>query len=149
MTLSRRIFENWNRTMMKMTSFRVDSINRLQSKRVHDTLQDCFYHLRAFSNHRVARTVSLRVAWTCDHPQRFALNAWMRAVEKARHQKALDDICLKLRHALLVSKDNQQARIRADHSIPAALYTVVSPPKRVLDPSQAVLSPGDDGAISV
>ncbi len=169
MTLSRRIFENWNRTMMEMTSFRVDSIDRIQSKRVHDTLQDCFYHLRAFSNHRVARTVSLRVAWTCDHPQRFALNAWMRAVEKARHQKALDDICLELRHALLVSKDNQQARIRA---VPAALYTddkrslsipespgippacdpgnpVVSPPKRVLDPSQNVLSPGDDGAISV
>lgn len=40
MTLSRRIFENWNRTMMEMTSFRVDSINILQSKRVHDTLQD-------------------------------------------------------------------------------------------------------------
>ena len=144
--LLKTVIKSWKRITVERAACRADIIDTRTSKQNRDILQCCFDYMRSSANQRITRTLSLRVTWTCDHPRRLALDAWKHAVEKAKHQKMIDERCLKLRHALLVSKDNEKGHIQAvrDH-----MYTILSPPKRIMDPSHQVPSPGDVSAISV
>lgn len=144
------IMEQWRATTCDSVMSRMSILDSITSRNQRNTLLHCFRCLQSSSRDRIRKTAALRVAWTCDHPRRFILKAWMHAVQRTRHKEMIDDRCLKLRYALNRAKDNGQIQAIRGHP---ALHTIASsksPLKRIQVADCATSSPDQSiTAISV